>query len=153
MNKCVLTWKCVYLHELLCTYTKEKTIGYLQLSVCTCLSQYLTHTLTLTLTQASCAGRGCVNRQMIDSIYDCLATVLKSSSEPIPPTNIWNFDETGTKAGYVRTFLYGTHPGGYYGVLRSTRVVPSFLDVKLAMLQVSNIKVIPPSRFLAISCV
>ena len=44
---------------------------------------------------------------MIDSIYDCLATVLKISPEPIPPTNIWNFDETGTKAAYVSTFLYG----------------------------------------------
>ncbi len=36
-----------------------------------------------------------------------MATVLKSSPEPIPPKNIWNFDEMGTKAAYVSTFLYG----------------------------------------------
>jgi hypothetical protein len=44
---------------------------------------------------------------MIDSIYSVLKTVLNAAEHPIPASNIWNFDETGHKTKYVRSFLYG----------------------------------------------
>ena len=52
-------------------------------------------------------GRAQVTRSMIDSIYDVLQVVLTEAVALIPATNIWNFDETGTKVQYARTFLYG----------------------------------------------
>jgi hypothetical protein len=44
---------------------------------------------------------------MIDSIYDGLQTVLDEVVDPVLPSNIWNFDETGHKIKYVKSFLYG----------------------------------------------
>jgi hypothetical protein len=44
---------------------------------------------------------------MVDSIYDVLQVVLAEANELIPATHFWNFDETGTKVQYARTFLYG----------------------------------------------
>jgi hypothetical protein len=44
---------------------------------------------------------------MVDSIYDVLQVVLGESDELIPACNVWNFDETGHKVQYCRTFLYG----------------------------------------------
>jgi hypothetical protein len=52
-------------------------------------------------------GRAQITRAMIDSIYSVLKTVLDAAEHPIPGTNIWNFDETGHKIKYVRSFLYG----------------------------------------------
>ena len=52
-------------------------------------------------------GRAQVSRKMIDTIYVALQTVLDEVEEPIPASNIWNFDETGHKIKYVKTFLYG----------------------------------------------
>ena len=52
-------------------------------------------------------GRAQVTRAMIDSIYDVLQVVLTEASALIPACNVWNFDETGTKVQYARTFLYG----------------------------------------------
>ena len=52
-------------------------------------------------------GRAQVTRGMIDSIYDCLQVVLTEADALIPASNVWNFDETGTKVQYARTFLYG----------------------------------------------
>jgi hypothetical protein len=44
---------------------------------------------------------------MIDSIYSVLKTVLDAAAQPIPASNIWNFDETSHKTKYTRSFLYG----------------------------------------------
>jgi hypothetical protein len=44
---------------------------------------------------------------MIDTIYSVLQTVLDEAANPIPASNIWNFDETGHNMKFVRTFLYG----------------------------------------------
>jgi hypothetical protein len=53
------------------------------------------------------ASRAQVTREMVDSIYDVLQVVLAEANELIPSTHAWNFDETGTKVQYARTFLYG----------------------------------------------
>ncbi len=52
-------------------------------------------------------GRAQITRSMIDTIYSVLQTVLDEVEKPIPASNVWNFDETGHKTRYVRTFLYG----------------------------------------------
>jgi hypothetical protein len=52
-------------------------------------------------------GRAQVTRAMIDTIYDALQTVLDEVVDPILPSNIWNFDDTGHKIKYVKAFLYG----------------------------------------------
>ena len=57
--------------------------------------------------EGSAVGRAQVTRAMIDSVYDCLQVVLTEADALIPASNIWNFDETGTKVQYARTFLYG----------------------------------------------
>jgi hypothetical protein len=44
---------------------------------------------------------------MVDSIYDVLQVLLAEADELIPASNVWNFDETGHKVQYCRTFLYG----------------------------------------------
>ena len=57
--------------------------------------------------EAYAVGRAQVTREMVDSIYDVLQVVLAEANELIPATHVWNFDETGTKVQYARTFLYG----------------------------------------------
>jgi hypothetical protein len=57
--------------------------------------------------EGSAVGRAQVTRAMIDSVYDCLQVVLTEAAALIPASNIWNFDETGTKVQYARTYLYG----------------------------------------------
>ncbi len=57
--------------------------------------------------EAYAVGRALVSRKMIDTIYVALQTVLDEVEEPIPASNIWNFDETSHKIKYVKTFLYG----------------------------------------------
>jgi hypothetical protein len=52
-------------------------------------------------------GRAQVTRAMVDSIYDVLQVLLAEADELIPACNVWNFDETGHKVQYCRTFLYG----------------------------------------------
>jgi hypothetical protein len=58
--------------------------------------------------EGSAVGRAQVTRGMIDSVYDCLQVVLTEADALIPASNIWNFNETGTKeVQNARTFLYG----------------------------------------------
>ena len=57
--------------------------------------------------EAHCGGRALVSRAMIDSIYDVLQTVLTEAEEPMPPENVWNFDETGTKPQCCDEFKHG----------------------------------------------
>jgi hypothetical protein len=54
--------------------------------------------------KAYAVGRAQVTRAMIDTIYDALQTVLDEVVDPILPSNIWNFDETGHKIKYIKAF-------------------------------------------------
>jgi hypothetical protein len=46
-----------------------------------------------------------------------------------------------------------THPGGYFGLLRSTRVVPVIFRRQISNFACVNIKIKCPNRSLAVSCV
>jgi hypothetical protein len=57
-------------------------------------------------------GRAQVSRQMIDTIYVSLQTVLDEVEEPIPPSNIWNFDEINWPQDKIRQNFFVWFKGG-----------------------------------------
>ncbi len=63
--------------------------------------------LTKHAVESYAVGRAQITRTMINSIYSVLKTVLDAAEHPISASNIWNFDETGHKTKYIRSFLYG----------------------------------------------
>ena len=52
-------------------------------------------------------GRLQINREMLDSFYNLLATICKREEVNFLPRQIWNFDESASRLELIRDFVYG----------------------------------------------